>query len=74
VDHLAFVTLISFTAKTLARQSRNQNRNKHYHHEGREEHEVKKLKCNNFPILRVLRELRGAYFFTGNPEQLLFQT
>jgi hypothetical protein len=29
------------------------------HHEGREEHEVRKLKCNNFRILRVLRALRG---------------
>ena len=52
-----------FTTKSTARRSRNQNRTKHYHHEGREEHEVKKLKCNNFPILRVLRALRGDMVF-----------
>src|SRR5262249_41179372 len=33
------------------------------HHEGREEHEVKNLKRNNFRILRVLRALRGDMVF-----------
>jgi hypothetical protein len=50
------------TTMGIARRSRNQNRNRHYHHEGREEHEVKKWKCNNFPILRVLRALRGGMY------------
>jgi hypothetical protein len=35
-----------------------------FHHEGREEHEVRKLKYNNFRILRVLRALRGDIVFT----------
>src|SRR4029450_11984823 len=34
------------------------------HHEGREEHEVKKFKNINFPILRVLRALRGEIWFS----------
>jgi hypothetical protein len=34
-----------------------------FHHEAREEHEVRKLKCNNFRILRVLRALRGDLAF-----------
>jgi hypothetical protein len=30
------------------------------HHEGREEHEVRKLKYNNFRILRVLRAFENT--------------
>jgi hypothetical protein len=44
------ITDWTFSKKAkLARRTHNQNRNRDYHHEGREEHEVKKLNCNNFP-------------------------
>ena len=33
--------LTSLTTKSTAPQGRNQNRNRHFHHEGREEHEVR---------------------------------
>jgi hypothetical protein len=38
-----------------------------FHHEGREEHEVRKLKCNNFRILRIamLESLRGWRKLSG---------
>jgi hypothetical protein len=39
------------------------------HHEGREEHEVRKLKGNNFRILRGLRALRGDMIFTHSFKQ-----
>jgi hypothetical protein len=33
--------------------------NRHPHHDGHEEHEVKKLNCNSCGIVLVLRALRG---------------
>ena len=53
-----------FDLKTVAQNGKAQAKSKQtLHHEGREEHEVKKFKNINFPILRVLRALRGDTVF-----------
>ena len=54
----------SLITKDLALWRRKRKEKANCHHEGREEHEVRKLKCNNFRILRVLRALRGGMIFT----------
>jgi hypothetical protein len=57
--------MIRLEWKTVAQNGkRKQNRNRHFHHEGREEHEVKKFKNINFSILRVLHALRGEIWFS----------
>jgi hypothetical protein len=55
--------LLSEFAVKKHEPQRNQKKNRH-HHKAYEEHEVKKSKCDDFPIPRVLRALRGDIVFT----------
>ena len=80
VDNLAFVTLISFTTKYTKVSDACESKLHVLANTGKGSQSAVPYRSEKLTkifvffaakpsFLRALRELRGAYFFTGNPEQ-----